>query len=145
MKYFERMTDKELCTQFLRRFDALHDKAQRNDADLPATEINTMLQALTALRQHGPLSEIAAKEIGCIEDLLDQAITQETIGFRNVFDGTDDPELGAVGHVYAVAVLSETGAVLDGLRQDFRQVLAMRELLAARVDADLMMNGAKAA
>jgi len=37
------------------------------------------------------------------------------------------------------------GAALDGLRQGFRQILAMRDLLAARVDAALMMNGKKAA
>ncbi|WP_043774402.1 hypothetical protein, partial [Roseivivax isoporae] len=128
-----------------RSLDVLHDQVQRNDAELAATDLNTVLQALSALRHHGPLSETTAKEIACIEDLLDQAITQETLGHRNVFDGTDDPELGAVGRVCAVPVLSETGAARDRLRQGFRQILAMRDLLAARVDAALMMNGTKAA
>ncbi len=145
MKYFDRMTDKELCTRILRGLDVLHEQVQRNDAELAATDLNTVLQALSALRLHGPLSEASAKEIGCIEDLLDQAMTQETLGHRNVFDGTDDPELGAVGRVCAVPVLSETGAARDRLRQGFRQILAMRDLLAARVDAALMMNGTKAA
>lgn len=145
MKYFDRMTDKELCTRMLRGLDVLHDQVQRNDAKLAATDLNTVLQALSALRLRGPLSEAAAQEIGCIEDLLDQATTQETLGHRNVFDGTEDPELGAVGRVCAVPVLSETGAARDRLRQGFRQILAMRDLLAARVDAALMMNGTKAA
>jgi len=145
MKYFDQMTDKELCTRILRGLDVLHDQVQRDDAELAATDLNTVLQALSALRRYGPLSEAAAKEIGCIEDLLDQAITQETLGFRNIFDGRDDPEHGAVGRVCAVPVLSETGAARDRLRQGFRRILAMRDLLAARVDADLMMNGTKAA
>ena len=65
MKYFDRMTDKELCTRILRGLDVLHDQVQRNDAELAATDLNTILQALSALRRHGPLSETAAKEIGC--------------------------------------------------------------------------------
>lgn len=145
MKYFDRMTDKELCTRILQGHDILHEQVQRNDAELGATDLNTILQALSALRRHGPLSEAAAKEIGCIEDLLDQAIAQETLGLRNVFDGRDDPELGAVGRVCAVPVLSETGAARDRLRRGFRQILAMRDLLAARIDAALMINGTKAA
>lgn len=145
MKYFDRMTDKELCTRILRGLDVLHDQVQRNDAELAATDLNTVLQALSALRLHGPLSEAAAKEIACIEDLLDLAITQETLGFRNVFDGTDDPERGAVGRVSAVPILSETGAARDRLQRGFRQFLAMRDLLAARIDAALMMKGTKAA
>ncbi|WP_417725601.1 hypothetical protein [Salipiger sp.] len=107
MKYFDRMTNKELCTRILRGLDVLHDQVQRNDAELAATDLNTVLQALSALRRHGPLSEAAAKEIGCIEDLLDLAITQETLGFR--------------------------------------QILAMRDLLVARIDAALMMKGTEAA
>jgi hypothetical protein len=145
MKYFDRMTDKELCTRILRGLDVLHDQVQRNDADLTTTDLNAILQAISALRRHGPLSEAAAKEIGCIEDLLDQAITQVTLGFRNIFDGTDDPELGAVGRVSAVPILSETGAARDRLRRGFRQILAMRDLLAARIDAALIMNSTKAA
>lgn len=144
MKYFNRMTDKELCTRMLRGLDVLHEQVQRNDAELGATDLNTVLQALSALRRNGPLSEAAAKEIGCIEDLLDQAVTQETLGFRNIFDGTDDPELGAVGRVCAVPVLSETGAARDRLRRGFRHILAMRDLLVARIDAALMMKGTKA-
>ncbi|WP_040604051.1 hypothetical protein [Sagittula stellata] len=147
MKYFDRMTDKELCTRILRGLDVLHEQVQRNDAELAATDLNTILQALSVLRRHGPLSEAAAaaKEIGCIEDLLDQAIAHQTLGLRNVFDGTDDPELGAVGRVSAVPILSETGAARDRLRRGFRQILAMRDLLAARIDAALMMNSTKAA
>ncbi|CUH41053.1 hypothetical protein JSE7799_03796 [Jannaschia seosinensis] len=145
MKHFDRMTKKELCTRILQGLDALHDQAQRAEADMTATDLNTVLQALSALRHSGPLSEIAVDEIGRIEDLLARAIAQETLGFQNVFDGTVDPDLGAVGRVHAVPVLSEKGAALDRLQQGFRQILAMRELLAARIDAGLMMNGIKAA
>lgn len=145
MKYFDRMTNKELCTRILRGLDVLHDQVQRNDAELAATDLNTVLQALSALRRQGPLSEAAAKEIGCIEDLLDLAITQEILGFQNFFDGTDDPERGAVGRVSAVPILSETGAARDRLRRGFRQILAMRDLLVARIDAALMMKGTEAA
>ena len=145
MKYFDHMTDAKLCTRILQGLDVLHDQTQRNDADMPATDLNRVLQALSALRQNGPLSETAADEIGCIENLLDQAISQETLGFRNIFDGVEDPELGAIGRVRAVPLLTEKGAALDNLRKGFRQLFAMRDLLAARVDSGLMMSSVKAA
>ncbi|SNT75887.1 hypothetical protein [Paracoccus seriniphilus] len=140
MKYFDHMTDTTLCAHILQGLDILHDQIQRNDADMPATDLILVLQSLSALRRNGPLSETAADEIGRIESLLDQAISQETLGFRNVFDGIEDPELGAVGRVRAVPVLSEKGAALDRLLKGFRQFLAMRNLLAARVDSRLMVN-----
>lgn len=68
-----------------------------------------------------------------------------TLGFRNVFDGTNDPNHGAIGRVLTVPVLSKKGAALDALQLRFRKILAMRDLLAARVDAGYQMARLKAA
>ena len=145
MKYFSQLSLEDLWVRTLQEIDFLHDDAQRDDAEMSATDLNTLSKALSTLRKHGPLSDPAAGEIGRIEDLLLDAIAQETLGFRNVFDGTDDPDHGAVGRVLTVPVLSKKGAALDTLQQRFRKILAMRGLLAARVDAGCQMARLKAA
>jgi hypothetical protein len=145
MKYFDQLTLEELWTRTLREIDILHDEAQRNDAEMSATDLNTLSKELSTLRQGGPLSDAAADEIGRIEELLHDAIVRETVGTRNVFDGTNDPEYGAIGRVRAVPVLSEQGACLDALLQRFRRIVAMRDLLAARIDAGRQITHMKAA
>jgi len=62
-----------------------------------------------------------------------------------VFDGVHDPEAGAIGRVRSVPILSETGTDFDAYLAQFRMVLAMRDLLAARVDAELQIASLKAA
>ncbi|MFG6589054.1 hypothetical protein [Sulfitobacter sp.] len=139
MKYFAQLSLKDLWTQTLREIDLMYDSAQCNDAEMSATALNTLSKALSTLRKDGPLSDQAAGEIGCIEELLHAAIARETLGFRNIFDGTNDEDHGAIGRILTVPVLSETGAALDALRLQFRKILAMRDLLAARVDAECQM------
>lgn len=145
MKYVDQLSLRELWTRTLQGIDFLHDDVQRNDAGMSASDLNTLSKALSALRRYGPLSELAADEIGCIEDLLVDAIAQETVGFRNIFDGTNDPDHGAIGRVLAVPVLSRKGVALDALQQRFQTILAMRDLLAARVDAGHQMARLSAA
>ena len=139
MKYFAQLSLEELWARTLQEIDFLHDDAQRNEAEMSTTDLNTLSKAPSTLRKHGPLSDPAAGEIGHIEDLLSHAIAQETLGFRNAFDGTNDPDHGAIGRVLALPILSKKGATLDALQQRFRKILAMRDLLAARVDAGRQM------
>lgn len=109
MKYFAQLSLEDLWTRTLQEIDFLHDEAQRNDAEMSATDLNTLSKAISVLRMDGPLSDPAAGEIGRIEDLLHAAIAQETLGFRNVFDGTNDPEHGAIGRVLALPGPVERG------------------------------------
>lgn len=144
MKYFAQLSLEKLWARTLQEIDFLHDEAQCNDAEMSATDLNTLSKALSTLRRHGPLSDPAAREIDRIEELLHAAIARETLGFRNAFDGTNDPDHGAIGRVLALPVLSKKGAALDTLQQRFRKILAMRDLLAARVDAGCQMARLKA-
>lgn len=139
MKYFSQLTVEDLWAQTLREIDILHDEAQHNGAEISATDLNTLSKELSALRRGGPLSDSAADEIGRIEELLHEAIARETLGVRNVFDGTNDPEYGAIGRVRTVPVLSKEGAAIDALLQRFRMILTLRDMLAARLDAGRQM------
>ncbi|WP_417587217.1 hypothetical protein [Pararhodobacter oceanensis] len=145
MKYVAQLNLRDLWTRTLQEIDFLHDEAQRNDAGMCAPDLNTLSNTLSALRKDGPLSDLATSEIGQIEVLLHAAVARETLGTRNIFDGTNDPELGAIGRVLTVPILSTKGAALDALQQRFRTFQAMRNLLAARVDAEQQMARLNAA
>lgn len=145
MKYCEQLTLEEIWTRTLREIDIMYDEVQRNDAEISATNINSLLKALSALRWEGPLSNAAAGEISCIEELLHDLIARETLGVRSVFDGTNDPDFGAIGRVLQVPLLSEKGACFDALLHRFRTILAMRDLLTARIDAGRQIAEIRAA
>lgn len=145
MKYYNQLTLEELLAKTLLELDFLHEEVDRNDAGLQATSLNTLLRALGELRQDGPLSQTGAEAIRLVHSILDAAIAEETLGHRNVFDGTNDPDLGAIGRVTVVPILSHRGECLRVIRTHFRKILAMRELLAARIDAEAQIARCKAA
>lgn len=136
MKYYNQLTLEELLAKTLLELDSLHEELDRNEAGLHATSLNTLLRALIDLRRDGPLSQTAEEAIQLVDDILGAAIAQETLGHRNAFDGTNDPDLGAIGRVTVVPILSHRGERFSTIMSRFRRILAMRELLAARIDAE---------
>ena len=145
MKYHEHLSLEDLWTRILLGLDVMHDAVQRDITALSATNLNVLLRALSALRQEGPLAPTSVDHIGSALGILEEAVARKTMGHRNVFDGVHDPEDGAVGRVRSVPILSEAGTELDAHLAYFRRVLAMRDLLAARVDAELQIASLKAA
>lgn len=135
MPSFKHLSLEELWTQTLQDLDTFHNQVDRNRNGLSATERNTVMQSLASLRFQGPLSDDADDHFGRIETVLTDAVDRETLGSRNVFDGYDDPELGSVGTVISVPVLSEHGRAVDELQQAFRVIVRMRGLISARIDA----------
>ena len=134
MTYHDHLSLEELWARILLRLDLQHDALQCDGSDFSATDLTALSGALAALRGDGPLAPAAADHIACALDVLEEAVSRETLGHRNTFDGIDDPEVGAVGQVRSVPILSDRGAGLDRHLREFRQVLAMRDRLAARVD-----------
>lgn len=145
MKYHDHLSLEDLWARILLGLDVMHDAVQCDTTAFSATELNTLSRALAALRHEGPLASAAANHIGSALGILEAAVARETLGHRNVFDGVHDPEAGAIGRVRSVPILSETGTDLDAHLVQFRMVLAMRDLLAARVDAELQIANLKAA
>ena len=139
MKHFEHLSLEEFWTRTLQEIDRLHAQTERTEEELSATERNTLLQSIARLRHDGPLADGAEDHVSRIEALLVEAVDRETLGFRGVFDGHNDPDHGAVGIVRAVPILSEQGCVLEGMLQGLRMIAAMRALLSARVDAHRQM------
>ena len=145
MKYHDHLSLEELWARVLLGLDVLHDAIQCSAAALSATDHNALSLALAALRKVGPLAPTSANHICGALGILEDAIAREILGHQNIFDGIHDPEIGAIGSVKSVPILSEKGADLDGHLRNFRTVLVMRDLLAARVDAELQIARLKAA
>ena len=145
MKYHDHLSLEDLWARILLGLDVMHDAVQHTAGALLPTDHLALLGALAALREEGPLASAAANHIACALGILEAAVARETLGHRNVFDGVHDPELGAIGQVRSVPILSEKGTDLDAHLAHFRMVLAMRDLLTARVDAELQIASLKAA
>lgn len=144
MKYFEHLSLEELWTRMLQAIDHLHAQAEQTETGLSATERNTLLQSLSSLRGDGPLAGGAEGQMERIEAVLRDAVDRETLGVRNAFDGHDDPDLGSIGTIRQIPVLSDKGRAVDRLLRDFLMISAMRALLMARVDANRQMVCLKA-
>ncbi|MFD2739796.1 hypothetical protein ACFSUD_09470 [Sulfitobacter aestuarii] len=144
MKYHDHLSIQELWALILLGLDVLHDAVQSSGQILSATDHTTLSGSLAALREEGPIGPGASNHIGQAANILEAAVCRETLGHQNVFDGTHDPELGAVGQVKSAPILSSSGAELESLLRHFRQLLAMRELLTARVDSELQLARLKA-
>lgn len=144
MKYHDHLSIQELWARILLGLDVLHDAVQSSGPILSAKDHTTLLGSLAALREEGPIGPGASNHIGQAASILEAAVCRETLGHQNVFDGTHDPELGAIGHVKSAPILSTTGTELENLLRHFRQLLAMRELLAARIDSELQVARLKA-
>jgi hypothetical protein len=145
MKYFNNLPTNEIWVGTLVELGHLYDAVQRNDAGLSATSLISLSRALFSLSQEGPLSETATEDFVCIQEVLEEVITQETLGFRNVFDGVFDPEFGDIGQIRQIPFLSDKGSRADLLMRDVKKIMAMRDLLSARTDADRQIARLKAA
>ncbi|ANT62285.1 hypothetical protein AYJ57_17840 [Salipiger sp. CCB-MM3] len=139
MKYFEHLSLEEFWTRTLQEVDHLYARVEQTEEGLSATKRNALLQSLASLRSDGPLAQGSEGHVSRIEALLLDVVDRETLGVRNVFDGHDDPDLGSIGTIRQVPILSEQGCALDGLLQSFLMICAMRALLTARVDAHRQM------
>ncbi|MDD9708416.1 hypothetical protein PVW53_12930 [Seohaeicola sp. SP36] len=145
MKYLTNLPTNEIWVETLLELGHLYDAVQRNDAGLSATSLISLSRALVSLGEEGPLSATATEDFDCIQEVLDDVITQETLGFRNVFDGIFDPELGDIGEIRQIPILSDKGSLADLLMRDVKKIMAMRDLLKARIETDRQISGLKAA
>lgn len=145
MKYHDHLSLEDLWARILLGLDVLHDAVQCDSTAFSAIDLNALSRALAALRHEGPLAPTSADHIACALGILEEAIARESLGHRNVLDGPHDPENDVIGQVRSVPVLSKNGADLDRHLQRFGMLLAMRDLLAARVDAELQIASLKAA
>ncbi|MBY6200524.1 hypothetical protein KUV65_04060 [Maritalea mobilis] len=87
-----------------------------------AAEQSTTMRCLTDLENGDLLRESVSGAIAALSDIISAELATERHGHRRVFDGHYDPELGAVGDVIDLPILTERGEELDrlmGLLRDF--------------------------
>ena len=67
---------------------------------------------------------------------LSDAIAAETVGYRRVFDGHHDPEIGDVGVVQELPILSDRGAALLPVLRRCEALVAARDAARDRLCAE---------
>ena len=142
---YHEMQTAALWARTLLDLEYLYDAVQVDDAGFSATDLNTASGALVSLRQDGPFSPTALEDMDSVQAILEDAITRETLGFRNTFDGIFDPEYGDIGCVIQIPILSDHGKRAEMLMHDLLSIKAMREALRARIDAEFQIATLRAA
>ncbi|MEK0163562.1 hypothetical protein VWX35_07335 [Phaeobacter sp. A36a-5a] len=78
----------------------------------------------------------AASALTPIIALLERETESETVGHRNIFCGSIDPEEGDVGEVVAMRVLTERGDRIQRWCDRLRRVQHMLQVIEARLAAE---------
>ena len=111
--------------------------------DMPATRIakdanqhGQIRRILGDLAKDRTLSDRVEEGVKVLVSILSAELDNETLGHEQVFDGHNDPEIGAVGVVYTHRILSRRGERIGGELQRLADYQRMRTTLRARLDAD---------
>lgn len=133
--YFEMPLD-ELAARVIAAGRALAE-------DMPATRIvrdahqhGQIRRILDDLAKDRTLCDRAEEGVKVLVSILSAELDNETLGYEQVFEGHNDPEIGAVGAVYTHRILSKRGELIGSELQRLADYQRMRSILRARLDAD---------
>ena len=114
--------------------------------DFPATEIARDAHECGAIRRTldrmnadtvaGEHNDGGLAGLGAI---LDRERDAETLDQGTEFCGSHDPEMGSVGTVHEVRILSDRGKRIDRLASKLRVYLNMRDICRARLQAERLV------
>jgi len=134
-KHYLEMPLERLCAKAL--FDLKAAGERITFADLVASAHDRVGLAGWAAGVGGDIDlRNAASAVTPIIALLDRQIEGETLGHRNIFCGSTDPEEGDVGEVVAVRILTERGERIKLWCGRLRRVRHMLQVIEVRLAAE---------
>lgn len=134
-KHYLEMPLGRLCAKAL--FELRTAGERITSADLAASAHDRLRLARWAASAGGDIDlRHAASALTPIIVLLERETDCETVGHRNVFCGSIDPEEGDVGEVVAMRVLTERGERIQRWCDRLRRVQHMLQVIEARLAAE---------
>lgn len=139
MQSYYKMPLEELCSLLIRMTWGFVENFPSSEVSGDAIEQGSLSSTLEAMSVHAGLTDHDDTDIKLLASVLERERGCETLGAFTVFDGRNDPELGAVGEVREVLKLTERGEVIDACLRSLKHIAHIRSVCRARIDAKKLL------
>jgi len=141
MQTYYQMPLDELCSLLIGMTRSFIEHFPANEVAADAIERGSLRRTLEAMRACAGLSRRDDTDIELLSAVLERERGREVLGSFMVFDGRDDPEIGAVGEVQEVLDLTDRGQAIDACVRSLRRIAHIRSICRARIDAEKVLLG----
>jgi len=139
-KKFYTMALEELCAEIIVELQDLAAELRGADIASTAAKRNDLMRYLALVDVEGLFRNSVGASLPDIIGLLEVERDLETLGTRSVFDGWEDPEVGAVGSIREERILTDRGMMLSGYLERLGVLTGKNRILMARVEAERVIN-----
>lgn len=101
-----------------------------------AQDASFIKRSLASLENGCLLNESADGTLSALEKMLRQKIHAETLEVRHVFDGYHDPDVGDVGRVLDIPLLTDRGEMLVAMLSSLESLITARHAALDRLHAE---------
>lgn len=129
----------DLCAGTLAQARQLAEEFPCNDLCADVLEASSIRRTLEALSRNGGISAPDDTDIRSLTCILDRELDGETLAWQRVLDGWVDPDVGQIGTIKDVRVLTVRGKVLEGLARRMQEFVYLRSVCRARRDAERLL------
>ncbi|ETX15688.1 hypothetical protein OCH239_13775 [Roseivivax halodurans JCM 10272] len=139
MQTYNEMPLEELFARALASARNLARDFPCNDVSVDAHEASSMRRTLEGLSHHAGLTASDDVDADLLMSVLARELDRETTGWSRIFDGWIDPDIGQIGTIKSVRVLTERGQMLERHARGIQEFAHVRSLCRARRDAEKLL------
>jgi hypothetical protein len=130
----------EICTNFLLEKDSLAAQSKDPTVIATATDASQVARSFALLDGLTILGCEATHHLHVIVEVTKRRLEEETLEIRSVFEGYNDPEIGAVGSIYEERVMTPSGKMVELFYARLLQLCYLQKVLSARIEAERIVN-----
>lgn len=139
MQIYYKMPLEELCSLLIRLTRGFVENFPSSEVSIDAIEHGSLCCTVKAMGVHAGLTCDDNTDIDHLASVLRRERKRETLGAFTVFDGRNDPEIGAVGEVREVQELTERGETIEACLRSLQHISHIRSVCRARIDAEKLL------
>jgi len=141
MQTYYQMPLDELCSLLIGMTRGFIEHFPANEVSADAIERGSLRRTLEAMRASAGISRHDNTDIELLSAVLEREREREVLGTFTVFDGHEDPDLGAIGEVREMVDLTERGQAIDACLRSLRRIAHIRSICRARIYAEKLLLG----
>lgn len=129
----------DLIASAIRLGREFHADTTKIDLASNALESGFINRCLSRIAQGEVLDRRDDGGLDAVQGILQRERAREIIDTERVFDGVEDPELGSIGNVREVEILSQRGQRIEHLLQKFLGFRKARDFALDRIEAERLL------